>query len=171
MFNELSERVPDQRYRGMNPAFVKRVWKKRREQEALKAAEKQEELRHQNVLEVSAEPATGDIKTHFRVITISEKQPKLSGQDIIRQVCDAYDMDVDVVLGASRYRGVVDVRQQAMAAVYQMRPDLSFPQIGRLFNRDHTTVIHAVMKLGVHVCQTGGRRLSAHPDDQVSEAA
>lgn len=46
-----------------------------------------------------------------------------------------------------RTRELVAPRQACMVAVYDERKDLSLPQIGRLFNRDHTTVLHAVRKI------------------------
>jgi len=46
-----------------------------------------------------------------------------------------------------RTRELVAPRQACMVAVYDERKDLSLPQIGRLFNRDHTTVLHAVRKV------------------------
>jgi chromosomal replication initiator protein len=34
-----------------------------------------------------------------------------------------------------------------MEAVYDERKDLSLPSIGKLFCRDHTTILHAVRKV------------------------
>lgn len=50
------------------------------------------------------------------------------------------------IVGASRTRSIVIVRHAAMRAVADARPDMSLPQIGRAFNRDHTTIIHALRK-------------------------
>jgi chromosomal replication initiation ATPase DnaA len=37
-----------------------------------------------------------------------------------------------------------------MAEIYVQCPGMSLPEIGRMFGgRDHTTVIHAIKKLGV----------------------
>lgn len=46
-----------------------------------------------------------------------------------------------------RERRLIAPRQICMAALYEQRKDLSLPQIGRMFHRDHTTVLHAVQKI------------------------
>lgn len=51
------------------------------------------------------------------------------------------------VIGPSRVRRLIEARHACMKAVYSARPDLSLPQIGKLFNRDHTTVLYAVAEL------------------------
>ena len=50
------------------------------------------------------------------------------------------------VKGVHRSRALTTPRHHCMAAVYEQRPDLSFPSIARHFDRDHTTVLHAVKK-------------------------
>ncbi len=180
MLDTVSERVPDPRYRGMNPEFVKRVWTKRREAEAKKQSKEKAQARslarkirtvkHEDN-EVAAKIILDDIRAHYRIHTFGEFNSKPNGQQIIRQVCAIHNMDVDIVLGQSRNRAIVAVRQEAMAAVYRIRPDYSLPMIGRLFNRDHTTIIAALMKLGVHVSQTGGKRQYSHPGNLFPQLA
>ncbi|MBX3751922.1 MAG: hypothetical protein KF897_17725, partial [Opitutaceae bacterium] len=53
--------------------------------------------------------------------------------------------------GASRTRHVVEARFEAIRLVRAARPDLSLPAIGRLFNRDHTTILHALKRAGTTV--------------------
>lgn len=53
----------------------------------------------------------------------------------------------EAVKGVHRSRSLTTPRHHCMAAVYEQRPDLSFPAIARHFDRDHTTVLHAVRKL------------------------
>lgn len=69
--------------------------------------------------------------------------------EIIRIIAHQSELTVTEVLGSSRKFSIVRVRQQAMAYVYVLCPHLSLPQIGTQFGRDHTTVLHAVRKLGV----------------------
>lgn len=172
MLDTIAERVPDPRYRGMNPEFVKRVWKKRRELSAKGVG-----VRRLKVLElvkqapVPTKTRMEEIVDHFRSVTVIETTKRQSGMEIIRQFCALNNVSVDVVFGPSRYRPVVKLRQLAMVEVYRRRPDLSLPQIGRLFNRDHTTIIHAVKKHGAHISQTGGQRRYQHPGNPISKAA
>lgn len=71
--------------------------------------------------------------------------------DLISSVAAKHGVPYDMITGASRASAVVAIRHEAMALVYQKRPDLSLPQIGKFFGgRDHTTILHAVHKLGVH---------------------
>ncbi|AFL52860.1 chromosomal replication initiation ATPase DnaA [Sinorhizobium fredii] len=48
------------------------------------------------------------------------------------------------VISVRRDRRLVEPRHACMRAVYEKRRDLSLPRIGRIFHRDHTTVLAAV---------------------------
>lgn len=87
---------------------------------------------------------------HFKNI-----QEKAGGRKpveaILREVALKHGIGVDDIRGRRCYRKYTKARHEAMARVYTERPDLSLPQIGRLVGgRDHTTVLHAVKKMGVH---------------------
>jgi len=70
--------------------------------------------------------------------------PKL----IIEKTSQMFGFDVEEIKGASRRRPLVTARQIAMY-VFRELTDLSYPAIAREFGgRDHTTVIHAVDKIG-----------------------
>ena len=65
---------------------------------------------------------------------------------IITQVCKFYNIDDAVIRSAKKSKGVADARQVAMYLIRQLT-NLSFPDIGKEFDRDHTTVMHAVKKV------------------------
>ena len=65
---------------------------------------------------------------------------------IITQVCKFYNIDDSVIRSAKKSKGVADARQVAMYMIRQLT-NLSFPDIGKEFARDHTTVMHAVKKV------------------------
>jgi chromosomal replication initiator protein len=70
--------------------------------------------------------------------------PKL----IIEKTSQMFGFSVEEIKGASRRRPLVTARQIAMY-VFRELTDLSYPAIAREFGgRDHTTVIHAVDKIG-----------------------
>jgi chromosomal replication initiator protein len=60
---------------------------------------------------------------------------------------DFPDVTWQQIFSHKRAYRVARCRHLCMAAVREKRPDLSFPDIGRLFNRDHTSVMHAVKKI------------------------
>lgn len=72
---------------------------------------------------------------------------KRAARDIMRETADRHGVTLDDLTGVSRSATVARARQEAMVLVRLLRPDLSTPQIGRLFgNRDHTTVLYALRK-------------------------
>lgn len=75
--------------------------------------------------------------------------PKPLGLDILRDVAVKHGLTVGILRGPSRSRHIVAVRHEAIAAVHVARPDLSLPALGRIFNRDHTSILFALRKLGV----------------------
>ncbi|MEI9428658.1 helix-turn-helix domain-containing protein [Mesorhizobium sp. Cs1299R1N3] len=89
--------------------------------------------------------------TDFReieVIRIKAPTPvRVSANDIIAQGCLFFGMSEARLFANSRSWDVVDPRQTVMWATQFFCPHLSLPMIGRRFDRDHTTVMHAVRKI------------------------
>ncbi|OHV77993.1 helix-turn-helix domain-containing protein [Ensifer sp. LCM 4579] len=54
------------------------------------------------------------------------------------------------VISVRRERRLVKPRHACMRAVYESRPDLSLPRIGRIFRRDHTSVLSVVKSATGH---------------------
>ena len=65
---------------------------------------------------------------------------------IVSQVCKFYNIDEIVLRGSQRNKGTADARQVAMYLIRKLT-NLSLPDIGNQFSRDHTTVLHAVKKI------------------------
>ena len=72
---------------------------------------------------------------------------------IISQVCKFYSIDEAVLRGTLKNKGTAEARQVAMYLIRQMT-NLSLPDIGREFSRDHSTVLHSIRK--VEVALKGG---------------
>jgi chromosomal replication initiator protein len=71
----------------------------------------------------------------------------LTSKRLLSAVAEYYEIKMDDLLGASRKKHLVAPRQ---AAMYLMREEMkaSFPSIGQdLGGRDHTTVMHACLKI------------------------
>jgi chromosomal replication initiator protein len=78
---------------------------------------------------------------------------------LLTAVARYYDVAVDELKGKSRNKHVVVPRQLAM---FLLREDahLSTPEIGRLLNRDHTTVLHALKQISGDIARDGPSRAS-----------
>ena len=70
-------------------------------------------------------------------------------EDIIKQTAAAFGVRPADILGPRRDRNSVAARHMAMARAYVERPDMTLPELGRLFKRDHTVLLHAAKKMGV----------------------
>ena len=75
--------------------------------------------------------------------------PRRDVHEIIMDVlADFPEFTLADIKGPRKWRRLALARQIAVYEVYKQRPDLSFPQIGRIFGgRDHTTILHAVRKM------------------------
>jgi chromosomal replication initiator protein len=82
---------------------------------------------------------------------------KVTPTAILFAVGRYYGVNSDELKGKSRHKHVVGPRQIAM---YLLREDahLSTPDIGRVLNRDHTTVLHAVKLIKGDIARDGPSR-------------
>lgn len=71
-------------------------------------------------------------------------RPRLTSREIVERVADYTGFKPGDLTGHCRLRKIVLARWLAIWLVRELRPDLSISLIGRLFNRDHTTIIHAL---------------------------
>lgn len=64
---------------------------------------------------------------------------------LAKEICEQHGADFDEVCGDRRYQHLVLIRQEIF---YRIRVDLgmSYPEIGKRFNRDHTTILHGVRR-------------------------
>jgi len=71
--------------------------------------------------------------------------PTTTAPAIIRSTCQLFDITEAELKGAGRTRGLIEAR---FHAVMRMRRELglSTPSIGRLLNRDHTSIINLLRK-------------------------
>lgn len=74
---------------------------------------------------------------------LSVASPKV----IISLVAAKHGVTAADIVGPSRTRKIVAARHEAIGVVYTHCRQVSLPAIGRLFNRDHTTILHALRKL------------------------
>ena len=67
---------------------------------------------------------------------------------IISQVCKFYNVDESVIRGTQKNKGTAEARQVAMYLIRKLT-NLSLPDIGKEFARDHSTVLYAIRKVEV----------------------
>ena len=72
---------------------------------------------------------------------------------IISQVCKFYSMDEAVLRGTLKNKGTTEARQIAIYLIRKLT-NLSLPDIGKEFGRDHSTILYAIRK--VEVALKGG---------------
>ena len=65
---------------------------------------------------------------------------------IISQVCKFYSIDEAVLRGSQKSKGIAEPRQMAMYLIRKLT-NLSFPDIGKEFGKDHSTVLYNVRKV------------------------
>lgn len=74
--------------------------------------------------------------------------------EIIDRISKRTGVSIAEMKGSRRFKKITAARQLAMATVATECQHLSLPQIGRIFRKDHTTVLHAMNKLGMTRTQT-----------------
>ena len=65
---------------------------------------------------------------------------------IINQVCKFYSVDEAVLRGPLKNKGTSEARQVAIYLIRKLT-NLSLPDIGKEFGRDHTTALHSIKKI------------------------
>ena len=65
---------------------------------------------------------------------------------IISQVCKFYSIDEQTLRGTLRNKGTAEARQVAIYLIRKLT-NLSTPDIGKEFNKDHTTILHSITKV------------------------
>ena len=77
-------------------------------------------------------------------------EPFISQRDkasaIVDEVCAKRQLDRIEVLSDRRSSDVAQARHEIWHRIYSELPNYSLPMIGRLFNRDHTTILHGIRK-------------------------
>ena len=88
-----------------------------------------------------------DMLALYRESTKSLREPV---KHIIERVAGEHGMLPAHITGDQRAKRFVKARYAAIAEVRRIYPEKSLPWLGRQFNRDHTTILHALHKLGMY---------------------
>jgi chromosomal replication initiator protein len=98
---------------------------------------------------LTAEQLTIDTASTVLGDLLTSRQPRpITPEVILEATSKMFGIPIEEIIGKKRQRPLVTARQVAMY-VFRELTDLSYPAIAREFGgRDHTTVIHAVEKIG-----------------------
>ncbi|MFP5256988.1 MAG: chromosomal replication initiator protein DnaA [Acidimicrobiia bacterium] len=101
---------------------------------------------------LTAEQLTVEKAAEILSDLLTTRQPRpITPQVILDATSKMFGIPVEEIIGKKRQRPLVTARQVAMY-VFRELTDLSYPAIAREFGgRDHTTVIHAVDKIGTQM--------------------
>lgn len=98
---------------------------------------------------LTKEPFSVELTERVLGDLLADTQPRpITPALILQKTSDMFGFSIEEIQGKSRRRPLVTARQISMY-VFRELTDLSYPAIAREFGgRDHTTVIHAVEKVG-----------------------
>jgi signal recognition particle subunit SEC65 len=123
------------------------IWQERR------AAEEQARA------EIAADHAAilAEQRRVFRELTesVSLQNPPAK---IIAEVAAKYGLTPADIISPSRNSGFVRARFAAIRAVYEAHPTKSLPWIAMHFKRDHSTILHALVKMGLRTRRPGSKK-------------
>lgn len=66
----------------------------------------------------------------------------------LRKMASRYGVTVEMVFGQNRSKCLVTIRHWMIRFVRRCRPDWSLTAMGRMFRRDHTSILHALRQRG-----------------------
>ena len=82
---------------------------------------------------------------------------------IINQVCKFYNHDEATLRGSLKTKGITEARQVAVYLIRKLT-NLSLPDIGKEFGKDHTTILYSIKKVE-SMLKTGDQQLQDHIRD------
>lgn len=72
----------------------------------------------------------------------------VAARDIAAGVAALHGYTLAEIVGKRQNKEIIAARHDAIKAVADARPDMSLPQVGKIFHRDHTSILHALRKRG-----------------------
>ena len=82
---------------------------------------------------------------------------------IISQVCKFYSIEENVIRGTLKTKGIAEARQVAIYLIRDLT-NLSLPDIGKVFSKDHSTIKHSIDKIDGMI-KSGDTTLQNHIRD------
>lgn len=70
--------------------------------------------------------------------------PAEETREIMEEIAAKYGVSYAALTGGSRKRGPSHARQEAWAVIRERKPHLSYPTLGRIFWRHHSTIMRGL---------------------------
>jgi chromosomal replication initiation ATPase DnaA len=80
----------------------------------------------------------------YRVIDVVHEPRTVRG--LIERIARDNGVTYQDIVGVRRHKSLMRIRHLAIRAAAEEFPDKSLVQLGKAFNRDHTTILHALHK-------------------------
>jgi hypothetical protein len=80
---------------------------------------------------------------------LDELKAPASVKALLKEVAGRHEVTVGEILGPARPIKITKARWEAIILVYAAHPLWSLPKIGRLFKKDHTTILHCLRQSGM----------------------
>ncbi len=78
------------------------------------------------------------------------QKPHFVGAEAKKLTAELGEVSIEDLIGPHKFHPLVSIRQAGMVAHYLASP-ASLPMIGRQWNRDHSTIVHAFRALMPHL--------------------
>jgi chromosomal replication initiation ATPase DnaA len=73
------------------------------------------------------------------------KEKRITSAEVVKAVCDYHNVPIALVKSEARSYSLVHVRYE-IAYILKHKMGFSFPRIGKVLNRSHSTVIYWLIK-------------------------
>lgn len=105
----------------------------------IRAEKKREAERQRKAAQAAMDEIIGKYRTR-------EWLGRLTPRRVIEKVAKEHGVSFGLIVGQRRAKEIVAIRDKAVRAVADQFPEMSLPDIGRAFKRDHTTIIYSLRK-------------------------
>ena len=79
-----------------------------------------------------------------KIVSVRRVGRMIRPADILRVVAEIGDVPFETLLTAWRASHVARLRQISMLIIREQCPNMTLSQIAKIFDRDHTTIIHGI---------------------------
>lgn len=126
------------------------TWRERAE--SAWAAKQERERRRLEAIDKALDKAIASAKAveAYRIITVASPGAQLTPvRSIINRIAAKHGLTAEIILGPRRSTYIVIARHEAICEAARLRPDMTLPELGRAFKRDHTVILYVLRKAGL----------------------